>query len=561
MRTENVSRWRPHAPKWAAWHVLGTEAALRGMGRYSQQQVFEALRSDLDLEIFLLVRDELDTGRCLHDWLSTPRVHPIWLDEGTERVEPGTLPHHELLLRYSNRLQATLRNLRVDVFHNATPFLTLPYYTALTRVPVVATCYDLIPLIFPRDYFHTIEGRDSYYRMLRNVRAATRVAAISRSAAADLHLYPGYPAGQIDVAYPFVEKIFRLGFVGATHRALARERLHAALPELPKHFMLSVTGVHRSKNTGFLLDCFAKARHHRGWTRLPLVIVLPAAWTLQVFHGQFGAPGDVIVLAEVGEQVLRDLYLAAEFLFQPSLYEGFGYPVAEAMHCGAAVIATRTASIPEITGDAALLIEPTDLQAGAAAIMHLATNTAARDSLREAASGRAAAFSGPAQLGVATVNCWRAAALTADSPPHARVALWSSMPPLDCGIADYTAELAEALASDNEVDVYTDGSYMPTPHASPNVHFRHVRDFDPEEPGLKDTIPRSRENPKICGIDDAEVVGDLVAIDRPVPRHCLAQKSQYSTSEILEPSVAFVVGAVSVHQSPQSFDWIQMRAI
>src|SRR6187399_1558449 len=74
-------------------------------------------------------------------------------------------------------------------------------------------------------------------------------------------------------------------------------------------------------------------------------------------------------------------------------------------------------------------------------------------------------------------------------------------------------------------------------------------------------ILSSRENPKICGIDDAKVVCDLVAVDRPVPRHLLAQKSQYRTSEILEPSVAFVMGAVPVHQSPQSFDRIQMWAV
>ena len=74
-------------------------------------------------------------------------------------------------------------------------------------------------------------------------------------------------------------------------------------------------------------------------------------------------------------------------------------------------------------------------------------------------------------------------------------------------------------------------------------------------------IPSSRENPKICGIDDAEVVGDLVAVDMPVPRHRLAKKSQHRATEILEPSIAFVVGAVPVHQSPQSFDWVQMRAV
>src|ERR1700727_3846210 len=74
-------------------------------------------------------------------------------------------------------------------------------------------------------------------------------------------------------------------------------------------------------------------------------------------------------------------------------------------------------------------------------------------------------------------------------------------------------------------------------------------------------ILSSRENPKICGIDDAEVVGDLIAVDMPIPRHLLAQKSQYRAFEILEPIVAFVVSAMPVHQSPQSFDRVQMWAV
>ncbi len=469
--------------------VLGTEAALRGMGRYTQQQIFEALRADPDLEVFLLVRDKVDPARCLYDWMQMPRVHPIWVDEGLEGADPGTLPHYEWLLRYSHRLQATLQNLRVDVFHNATPFVFFgPYYTGLTRVPVVATCYDLIPLIFPQDYFKTVEGRDSYYRMLRNVRSATRVAAISRSAGTDLRLYTGYPSQQIDIAYPYVEAIFRPGDVDNERRVAALWALRGLVPKVPQRFILSVTGIHRSKNVKFLLDCFAEARRHRDWTGLSLVIVLPATWAIATFHQQFGQPADIILLADIPEETLRDLYISAQFVFQPSLYEGFGYPVAEAMHCGAAVIGTQTASIPEIAGDAALMVGPTDREAGTAAILSLTLNPSARDHLRLAAPLQASAFGDPSRLGAATISCWRAAAATALEPPRSRIALWSSMPPLDCGIADYTAELADALAATHEVDVYTDGSYMPTPRAAPNIHFRHARDFDSAEPGLKDNI-------------------------------------------------------------------------
>jgi glycosyltransferase involved in cell wall biosynthesis len=465
--------------------VMGTEAANRGMGRFTQQQVFEALRADPSLEVFLILQEPLDQAKCLYDWQQMDRAYPVWLDPTLGAEAPDARTRHERLMLYSHRLQAKLRALGADVFHDATPFLP-PYHTALTQTPVVATCYDLIPLIFPRDYFPGQAERDSYLRMLRNLRTATRVAAISRSAATDLHLYTGYPRSQIDITYPFVDDVFRLRMVDDDARAAARATARFAHPTVPQRFFLSVTGIHRSKNLGFLLDAFARVRETRGWTGLPLVIVLPAHWTRNIFHEKFGSPPDVVLLSEVSDETLRDLYVAAEFVFQPSLYEGFGYPVAEAMSCGAAVIATRTASIPEITGDAALLLDPTDGEAGAAAIRRLATDASAGAALRQAALERAPMFGEPRRLGEATVACWRAAA--GPATPRPRIALWSSMPPLDCGIADYTAELADALAATHEVDVYTDGSYQPSARAAPNIHFRHVRDFDPAELGLADSI-------------------------------------------------------------------------
>jgi glycosyltransferase involved in cell wall biosynthesis len=465
--------------------VMGTEAASRGMGRFTQQQVFEALRADPSLEVFLLLQKPLDPATCLYDWQRMERAHPVWLDPVLGAEAPDARNSHERLMLYSHRLQAKLQALGADVFHDATPFLP-PYYTALTRTPVVATCYDLIPLIFPLDYFPGPAERDSYLRMLRNLRTATRVAAISRSAAADLHLYTGYQRTRIDITYPQVDEVFRLRAVDDNARKAARAAARRAQPELPERFFLSVTGIHRSKNLGFLLDAFARARAARGWVGLPLVVLLPARWTRNIFHEKFGSPPDVVLLSEVSDETLRDLYVAAEFVFQPSLYEGFGYPVAEAMHCGAAVIATRTASIPEITGDAALLLDPTDAEAGAAAIRRLATEPAARGAMRKAALERAPMFGRPERLGEATVACWRAAA--GPAAPRPRIALWSSMPPLHCGIADYTAELADAMSATHEVDVYTDGSYQPSARAAPNIYFRHVRDFDPAEPGLVDSI-------------------------------------------------------------------------
>jgi glycosyltransferase involved in cell wall biosynthesis len=467
------------------FRVMGGEAATRGMGRFTQQQVFEALQADPTLEVFPILHDPLLPERCVHDWMTMPRVHPVWTERDEVDGAAASGRCRERKLYYAQRLQSLLLQLGVDLFCDTTPFLDEPY-SALTRTPVAATCYDLIPLIFPRDYFGDPGHRATYYAQLRNLRAATRVGAISQSAARDLRFYTGYPAPRIDITYPFIESSFRPGPIDDAAREAARHALRERQAELPERFMLSVTGIHRSKNVGLLLDAFAAARRRAGWTGLPLVIVLPSHWTVPVFRARFGTPEDVVLLSEVPDADLRDLYITAEFVFQPSMYEGFGYPVAEAMSCGAAVIATRTASIPEITGEAALLLDPTDHAAGAEAILRLAGDAAARDALRALAQPQAMHFRDPRRLGESTLKFGRDAATPASARP--RIALWSSMPPLDCGIADYTAELADALAETHEVDVYTDGSYTPTQRAAPNVHFRHPGDFDPKQPGLVDSV-------------------------------------------------------------------------
>src|SRR5690606_25125009 len=91
------------------------------------------------------------------------------------------------------------------------------------------------------------------------------------------------------------------------------------------------------------------------------------------------ALGDAAVrLGAVDEPTLRSLYRQATALVYPSLYEGFGLPLLEAMACGLPVIASRAASIPEVTGDAALLLDPRDVDAWAAAIAQAVTDAAWR---------------------------------------------------------------------------------------------------------------------------------------------------------------------------------------
>jgi glycosyltransferase involved in cell wall biosynthesis len=95
----------------------------------------------------------------------------------------------------------------------------------------------------------------------------------------------------------------------------------------------------------------------------------------------------------VPEADLPALYSAATLFVFPSLYEGFGLPVLEAMACGVPVIGSNTSSLPEVTGDAALLVDPADVGALAAAITDLLENESRREEMQERGLQQAARFS------------------------------------------------------------------------------------------------------------------------------------------------------------------------
>jgi glycosyltransferase involved in cell wall biosynthesis len=142
-----------------------------------------------------------------------------------------------------------------------------------------------------------------------------------------------------------------------------------------------------------LLSGFAKFK--RGAPEY--LLVLPGAGSgqlrdLRAQANELNLASDVVLLGFVSQAELVDLYNLAEFFVFPSLYEGFGLPVVEAMACGAPVIASTRSSIPEVAGGAALLVEPTSEALGAA-MVQLARDGGARATLVKAGLERVKAYS------------------------------------------------------------------------------------------------------------------------------------------------------------------------
>ncbi|MQL52259.1 glycosyltransferase [Desulfofundulus thermobenzoicus] len=285
-----------------------------------------------------------------------------------------------------NRLWVDLRLLprllrdrpHILFLHHLAPLLLTPF-------PVVTTVFDLAFLHFP-DHF----PRRSRFTLKRNtahaVRRAERVITISEATKRDLLEIYGIPPEKVSVTYPGVDQYHFKPCVDSGTFESVRQRYR-----LPEHFFLYVGALQPRKNLIRLLTAYTTARS-RG-IEWPLVVAGPRAWLYEDIVAALDATPGVRYLDYVPFADLPVLYsLAGAFVYIP-LYEGFGLPVLEAMACGTPVITSSVSSLPEVAGDAAVLVDPYDTEAIATALQRMAEDEELQRALREKGLARAREFS------------------------------------------------------------------------------------------------------------------------------------------------------------------------
>lgn len=242
---------------------------------------------------------------------------------------------------------------RLDVLH--APDFVLPP----TRARALLTVHDLTFLVQPQCAEPKLQRYLS--RVLpRSLRRARLVLVDSHASRRDLLHLQGVPAERVRVVYPGVRPRFRP--LPASQTEPVRQRLG-----LPADFLLFVGTLEPRKNVPTLLHALA---HLPPTTRL--VIAGRTGWLYQDIFAtleRLNLTGRVQFLDFVADDDLPALYNLAQVFVYPSLYEGFGLPVLEALACGTPTVATRVASLPEVAGSAALLVDdPHDHHALAAAM-------------------------------------------------------------------------------------------------------------------------------------------------------------------------------------------------
>jgi glycosyltransferase involved in cell wall biosynthesis len=274
-----------------------------------------------------------------------------------------------------------LQRQRVDLVHGPVNISPL-----LVRSPSVVTVHDLAFLVYPEQY---PGAKQRYLNLMTSlsVRRAKRIIAVSDSTRADIVRYYGVHPERVVVVPNGVDPDFAP--VSDPDRLKALRERH----RLPEHFILFVGTLQPRKNLVGLLRAYARVKDEVAW---PLVVVGAPGWLYEsVFHeAHWLGIADRIIFAGYAEPDALPLWYSAATVFvYPSLYEGFGLPLLEAMACGTPVITSATSSLPEVAGDAAICVNPTDVAALASALERLIQQPALHAELRERGLARAREFS------------------------------------------------------------------------------------------------------------------------------------------------------------------------
>ncbi len=322
------------------------------------------------------------------------QVRITWLSAGQQNLHsrpagasPALLPGCDrlpgLVILGTVLLPSVARRLALDVVHDPTGLA--PFALGGGTARTVVTVHDVFAWSIPGH--STVADTLLYHhwlpRVLPQVDAVITDSQVSRT---DIVRYLHLSSDRVHVIYPGVSSyLFRASEQDS--------RSFEAKGRFPDHYILFVGSVEKRKNVDGLLRAYAGLR--RMGEQRPLVVAgvqRSNARDLPQLVEQLGLQGNVQFIGYVPDKDLPSLYSGADLFVFPSLYEGFGLPPLEAMACGTPVVCSNAGSLPEVVGDAALMVDPHDTEGLTEAMRRVLADNELRLDLRRRGLRRAAEF-------------------------------------------------------------------------------------------------------------------------------------------------------------------------
>ena len=346
-----------------------------GVGTYIRNVVRTLARLDRDGEYFLIGSPE----RVAECGALPPNFHSVALDGGDNTLK-GTLD-----------FRAIVRRLDCDVVH-------IPHLYWIPRglgCPYVLTVHDLLEHMYGSRDLSSLRRSLHFYLTRRVLRRAARVIAVSQFTRNEIEKLLAIPDARIEVVYNAIDERFLHGHATEADRDLIAQRYLVNYP-----FILYAGAIRPHKNVVRIIEAFSalksELQKEEQFPDLKLIIIgddLSSHPRLRRTVVRSGVQNDVRFLGFVPIEVLRIFYDVAKIFVFPSLYEGFGLPPLEAMAHGTPVVTSNTSSLPEVAGNAALLVNPENVFEIRRALQRALLDPALRERMKQRGYEQAQRFS------------------------------------------------------------------------------------------------------------------------------------------------------------------------
>ncbi|MBZ5613753.1 MAG: glycosyltransferase family 4 protein [Acidobacteriia bacterium] len=346
-----------------------------GVGTYIRNVVRTLARLDRDSKYFL-IGSPAKVAEC---GALPPNFHAVALDARDDTLK-GNLD-----------FRAIVKRLECDVVH-------IPHLFWIPRglsCPYVLTVHDLLEHMYGSRNASSLRRTLHFYLTRRVLRKAARVIAVSQFTRNEIEKLLAIPDDRIEVVYNAIDERFLRGHASAADRELIAQRYLVNYP-----FILYAGAIRPHKNVVRIIEAFSalksELQKEQQFPDLKLIIIgddLSSHPRLRRTVVRSGVQNDVRFLGFVPIEVLRIFYDVAKVFVFPSLYEGFGLPPLEAMAHGTPVVTSNTSSLPEVAGNAALLVNPENVFEIRRALQRVLLDPALRERMKQRGYEQAQRFS------------------------------------------------------------------------------------------------------------------------------------------------------------------------
>ncbi len=449
---------------------LSPNSKNRGIGNYAADQLRLLLLTDRENNyvLFNLYSEESILELLGLTEKEMPHVKEFYLYTGEKEYliqkEPNGLKQ-----RYLNVMEKIVRRFlreeAIDIFYFTSPFDYWNIFRAewFEGVKTIATVYDIIPYLFQKRYLGNNKALQKWYMdIIEFLKKMDRLLVISQSVKDDLMEHIKIDGDKIDVIYSGIDRRYRkLDFIGDAEDIRSRYGIFGK-------FIMCTGGADPRKNLNELIEAYSMLPDStKKEYMLAIVCSLHPAGEeeLRETASRFGVSDRIILTNFVPFDHLLKLYNMASLMAFPSQYEGFGLPVIEAMACGTPVLCSNNSSLSEIAQGAGILVDPFDTKDIARGLLEALEKTDLKKFQPEMKK-RVDCFTWENTVALTMKSIQK---IGKEEKPSAisgkkkKIAMFTPLPPMESGIADYSFDIINALKNIYDIDVFVEGGYEGNP--------------------------------------------------------------------------------------------------